>query len=540
MLNATIEMFMSEYFLIKAILGKYLTNGKELFVALSKICLIPETEATKLYDLAENGTAKEITTDKDFMQHQRMQKYSKLIGSERQGNAEWEEVARIKGNAILIAMEHNLILDADASRNVVYAYLSSAATSGTVIAMRIMGILQCEGIFLEKNEKAGLKNLSKVADWNDGLSVLALLHYRKDNRAYDMARLRQILEDTPFANLYEVAKKKYKISADINVGEVKLLYKAFGSGILKSDEYDSKYARVLNSKALCFKDKEKAVFSQNKEQLSIIGALPLKLSPENITALNVDSVQKVTLEREAETAAVTRALKNSDLRELPSYRPLCICSESRYVLNMYAKAIAFDNKAAHAETIDVAELTECDLEPTPNNIFVRSIDEDKDNRFLLFFSGEISERKMEAAKSILQSGKRAKFHLNSPSVTLNLGAVLPVCFCDKRNMQLLEPYCDILEPAAITADELACAIREILSSKERLYGIGEIKVNGDISEVFSGYDIDAAEKIIDVAVRAHREKGATITLSRDVLQEYKKNNDKPRIGFGGYANGRNQ
>ena len=129
MLNAMVEMFISEYFLIKAVLGKYLPNSKELFLALSKICLIPETDADKLYSLAENETAKAITTDKDFMQHQRMQKYSKLVGTEKKCNAEWEEVARIKGNAILIAMGYNLVLDAEASRNVVYTYLSTAAAS---------------------------------------------------------------------------------------------------------------------------------------------------------------------------------------------------------------------------------------------------------------------------------------------------------------------------------------------------------------------------------------------------------------------------
>lgn len=540
MLNAMVEMFISEYFLIKAVLGKYLTNSKELFHALIKICLIPEADADKLYSLAENDTAKAITTDKEFMQHQRMQKYSKLVGTEKKSNAEWEEVARIKGNAILIAMGYNLVLDAEASRNVVYTYLSTAAASGTVVAMQIMGILQCEGIFLDKNEKAGLKNLSKAADWNDSISILALLHYRKDNQAYNMARLRQVINDTPFSKLYDVATEEYSTAEDIDVSEVKLLYKAFGSGVLKREGYDPKYARILNSKALYIKDKEKAVFTQNKEQLSVIGDLPLKLSHENITAIDVDAVEKIAIKREVETTAVVRALKNSDLRELPSYRPLCICSDSKYILNTYAKAIAAKSKAAHVETIDVGELIEYDFEPTPNNIFVRSIDEDKDNRFLLFFHGEISEKKMDAVKSILQSSRRAKFHLNSPSVTLNLGAVLPICFCDKQNAQSLEPYCDIVRLASITTDELPSAIKEILVSKEQMYGVGKIKLSGEVCEVFSGYDVDTAEKLIDAAVRARREKGATITLTRDILQSYTAENDRPRIGFGGLTNGRNQ
>ncbi len=540
MLNAMTEMFISEYFLIKAVLGKYLTNSKELFLALSKICLVPEKDTEKLYDLAENEAAKKITTDKEFMQHQRMQKYSKLMGTEQNANTDWEEIVRIKGNAILIAMGYNLVLDSDASRNVVYTYLSSAATNGTVVAMQMMGVLQCEGIFLDKNEKMGLKNLSKSAVWNDSISILALLHYCKENRSYNMARLGQVIADTPFAKLYDVAKKRYGSTEDIDVSEVKLLYKAFSSGVLKRESYDPKYARILNSKALYIKDKEKAIFTQNKEQLSVIGDLPLKLTHENIAAIDVNPVEQVAIKRENETTAIVRVLKNSDLRELTTYRPLCICSDSKYILNTYAKAISVKSKGVHVETIDVAELIEYDFEPTPNNILIRSIDEDKDNRFLLFFCGEISDKKMDAVKSILQSSRRAKFHLNNPNVTLNLSAVLPICFCDKQNARLLEQYCDIVRLASLTTNELPSAITDMLVSKEQMYGVGKIKLAGDIGEMFSGYDVDTAEKLIDAAVRARREKGATITLTRDILQGYKSDGDRPRIGFGGITNGRNQ
>lgn len=539
MLNAIVEMFMSQYFLFKAVLGKYLTNSKELFRALSRICLIPKANTDKLYELAENEIAKHITTEKEYMQHQRMQKYSKLVGSAQKINPEWEEIIRIKGNAILIAHSYNLVLDADASRNVVYTLLSSAATGGTVLAMQMMGILQCEGIFLDKNEKVGLKNLSKAADWNDSMSVLALLHYRKENRAYNMARLRQVIEDTPFSCLYDIATEQYGFDNDLEVGEVKLLYKAFASGVLKREAYDPKYARILNSKALYIKDKEKAVFSQNKEQLSVIGDLPLKLAQESITAVEVSAVRQIAIKREAETAAVIQALKNSDLRALPSYRPLCLCCESKYILSLYANAIATKNKTTHIEMIDVGELNDYDFEPTPNNIFVRSIDEDRDNRFLMFFYGEISEKKMDTVKSILQSSRRSKFHLNSPNVTLNLGAILPICFCDKRNVSLLKPYCDVITLTAVNTDELTAVIKDIFISKEKTYGTGEIKLNEEAVEVFRGYDIDTAEKLIDAAVRARRENGTEITLTRDILREYASDSDRPRIGFGGYVNGKN-
>ena len=525
---------MSEYFLIKAVLGKYLEDGKKLFSALGKIFLIPEEEVEKLYLLSENETAKSINTEQDFMQYQRILKYSRLTGTESTRNAEWEEIARIKGNAILLAQSHKLLAEADMARNAVYTCLSAAATAGSVSALKITGILQCEGIFLNKNTKAGVKTLSKAADWNDIVSTLALLRYCKDTSEYNMSRLRQEVANTPFEELYETAAKKFG-SADAFIEEIKLLEKAFNSGVLKREVYEPKYARILNSRALYIKDKERAVLTLNKEFLCAISELPLKLSHERTSVTDGCGLQNSSVKREGEISAISRALKNSDLRHLASYRPVCLCCESKYVLNMYSRAVKKQTAETHVEIIDIAELSDYDFEPTPNNIFVRSIDEDRDNRLLLFFYGDIPERKIEAVKNILQSSKRAKFHLFSPNVTLNLSAVLPVCFCDEQNAKWLKAYCDEIKLAPVSATELPVAVRDILERKQKLYGVGAIELDGEAGEIFKGYDIDTAEGLIDAAVRARRERGATITLSRDILREYESDRERT-IGFGGNDN----
>ena len=536
MLNANVELFMSEYFLIKAVLGKYLKDSEKLFRCLSRIFLIPASSVDALYELSENELASGITTEQEFMQHQRISKYSALVGATTGFNAEWEEIVRIKGNAMLVAQGYNLVMDADVSRNMVYNCLSAAATHGSVVALRIMGVLQCEGIFLAKNENAGIKHLAKAADWNDTVSLLAMLSYNAQ-LPYNMSRLRQVVEDTPFAELYRIAVEHYGVSGADSVNEVKLLYKAINAGILKRDVYDSNYARILYSKAISPKDKEKAVLSPSKEHVSTIGDLPLKLTREKTVAVDVSGLESLALNREKEQQTVARALQNADLRELPSYRPVCLCCDSRYILNMYAQALN-QTSETHVEVIDVAELSEYDLEPTLNNIFVRSIDEDKDNRLLLFFCGAISERKLDAVKCILQGSRRAKFHLNSPAVTLNLGAVLPICLCDKQNARLLKPYCDVIVLDAVSEEEMSVAIKDIVAGKQSLYGVGAICLDGEACKLLCGYDVDTVEKIIDAAVRAKREKGADITLTRDILQSYVADSNILRIGFGGEPYGK--
>ena len=533
MLNAIIELFLSEYFLFKAVLGKYCESNETLFGAFCKIFLIPEKEAKKLFSLAENETAKAITTDKDFMQYQRIQKYSQMIGTRLSADAESEEIARIKGSAIHVAQNNKLIFDADASRNVVYNYLTSAATGGTVSAIRIMGILQCEGIFLKKNTRVGIKTLSKAADWNDSVSTLALLHYCKDTREFNMTRLRQEVKNTPYEELYTVAAAKYGEAGVLGIEEVRLLNKSFNSGVLKRETYDPKYARILNSFALQIRDKEKAVFSLNKEQLNAISDLPLKLSPERTAAVDASGLDRTALHRETEREAILRALKNSDLRELHTYRPLCLVCEDRYVLDMYTNAILTEDEDTHYEVIDVSELEDYEFEPSLNNVFIRSIDEDRDNRFLLFFHGEISERRTDAVKGILQSARRAKFHLHSPNVTLNLSPVLPICFSDEQNAKWLKSCCDEIRLCPVTEEELHTAVDDILAGKQRLYGVGDIELTDDAYDILTKCDIDTAEKLIDSAVRAHRVKGAKIILSSKMLEEYAGADSNQTIGFGG-------
>lgn len=470
MLNAMVELFMSEYFLMRAVLGKNLEDGEGLFRTLGKIFLIPETDIGKLYTLSENKTAKSITTEKEFMQHKRMQKYALLIGSANKTNAEWEEVARIKGNAILAAQSCKLLPDADASGSVVFNCLTSASNSGVVCALRMTGVFQCEGIFLNKDEKAGVKKLSKSADWNDCVSTLALLRYRKDTRKYDMERLRREVEGSPLEEIYRKAAEEYGAAENLKPENVKLLERSFSAGILKREKYEHNYARILNSPILYSKDKEKALLTQSKDQICAISDLPLKLSQDKISAVELTNVRQAAIQRANETETVALALKNTDLRQLPSYRPLCFSCQSRYVLNMYAKMLNSKESKTHFEVIDVAESEEYDFEPNTNNIFVRGIDEDKENCLLLFLCGEISETKTEAVKNILQSARRAKFHLTSPSVTLNLSAVLPICFSDEQNTKWLKTYCDEIGLCPVTAEELSAAVRDILSDRQKSTG----------------------------------------------------------------------
>ena len=125
------------------------------------------------------------------------------------------------------------------------------------------------------------------------------------------------------------------------------------------------------------------------------------------------------------------ALNDSIFCSIDSYRPVCISSDSDYLLDKYASEITNGFLDANVERINVSELREFDFEPTKNNVFIRALSENKPNVLLLVFKGEINDRTRELTKSIICTSMRSKYRLTNPSVTLNLGCVLPVSLCIK-------------------------------------------------------------------------------------------------------------
>lgn len=531
MFNAITELFLSEYFVLTASVGRFAADSRDLFTRLSKIFLIDKAEADELFELCDKEAVREIVTEQDYLRHQRMQHYFALTGEKSASDCNVDELIRVKGNALANASKQKLHFDPHASRNAEYASLLTAASGGLVSAIKILGFMQCEGIVLEQNVKAGLKNLTKAANWNDCVGTLALLYYTDFNRSYNMSRLRMIVDGTPFEDLFRRALKAYGAVVTDSISEVRLLERAFASAKLNRSVYNPVSARILYGDVLTLKDKEQAMFSTDTGKLGLLSDLPLKLSESRITAVDVVGISDAVLFRPIEHRRVITALGNADLRTCEQYRPLCLASDSPYVLNMYARSIRSQDEDCRYEVINVANLTGYDLEPSVNNVFVRCIDEDVDNRFLMFFVGNVPDKVLDYVKNFLVTSRRAKFHLNTPNVTLNLSSVLPVCFCDKRNARLLEDILDVVYLADVSDAELPQAVADVMASKAELYGV-DITLQGTAYDVFADCNVDKAERLIDAVVRNHRRDGKTIVLTRSLVAEYAFGGNSKRIGFG--------
>ena len=527
------ELMLRAYFTIDVTVGRFISDKSALFALLTRIFLLPKEEADRLFALTEREEVKSIVSEREYHRHRRMKQYFEMEGRERNADAALDELIDLKGASLTMAMNYQFLHDAQDVRTVACENLTRAAECGLVPAMCLVGILQSEGYVFEKNATRGLAMIRMAADWNNEEGLLTALYYDETHRAYYLSRLYERLLSTGHHKSFAPVDAAYDYQGPKGKREFRLLEKAIAQGILKREMYVKSYARLLYSEILEEKDKESLMLTPNKDLFAEANALPLKLSSITCTC-DVTELAKIQPRRVAEQRRIALQLNNIDLRSHTTYRPLCIVSDSRYLLNVYADAIADCLKGAHVERIEVDDLGEYDLEPTKSNIFVRSSDEDVFNAYFLFFYGQISERAYNTAENFLQSANRSRFRLNRPSVTLNLSMILPICFCDREHARQLQPYCDVVRIEDLTKDEKAGLVRSILTTKSSAYGIiGKITVQESVCAKLAEYSVDDIERILDRAVREHRE--GVLELTEELMQPYFKEMGSRHgtYGFGG-------
>lgn len=533
-MNFLTEMLLSEYFSCVTILLNQTFDREEVLRRLEDIFMISEEESVNIRSSLSLPAVVEIETEQDYFRYLRIKKYL-YPGESQKGRADFEdEVIEIKGNTISALTAIEGLTGMGRTETETGKVLLDHAAAGNVHALRTVGFLLCEGIFLDRDMELGIKYLKRAASWNDVRALIMLMFYDFSSLKRNMNLLRYALNNMSKEKCFVDVERRYGSLVREDYREAVLLEKLFRLGILKRDSYASSYARILFSSAISYKDKEKLLFSSSKEFVAEIGDLPLKLSPDNMCRYDISMLdENMPVKREAELNAVRQSIVNSDMRTSAAYLPLCLSSDSQVMLRMYADAIEKSVSDAHVVRIDISELGAYDFEPNKNNIFVRSCEDDKENIYFLFFKGEISEKKLELLKTFLKSSNRKAFRLNAPGVSLDLSPVLPICFCDSMNESELRPYCNIVSIGRVLNDEKPAVIKSVLRAKEKEYGIPEISVSEKIKKELCSMTIDEAERCLDEIVRERRRKGEKLVIKEGVV--YKKR-IVSRFGFGGDIN----
>ena len=536
MINSMSELFLNNYFYIMALVGNFLSSWEKLFYHFAKIFFVPREEAERLYKIADSREVRQVATLNSFNQRNRLLEYYELFGKSLQSAPEYDEVIRIKGNALASFKGTPLEVKGNAPRQVVYNTLLAAANAGSVSALFACGLLQCEGVFFDRNFKAGLKKLNHAADWLDIVSLLALIEYDEGSRSYNLARLEVATYNTPYERLAQVVARNYVIPnyfGDLSASI--LLIKAFSSDTLKREQYDAKVSRILKSDVLSYGDKERLVYTGSKDLFTTVGNLPLKLGRSNFADMAGSYRLELPFNRPSEKDEIDGWLSryaNSGAET----RPLCIVCDSEYIQGLYVNALSDALSGAHIACIDTSALTGYDLEPSPSNIFVRNIDEDKFNVFILSARGELNELMLSSVINFARGSSRRQFHISTLGVALDLSSIMIICFCDKKNAGAFKKYFQVMEVKELSAEERRECLDTIAGTRARAYGLMSAIISDEAYSIMDDCCIDQAEKALDAAIRLNSVNHKDITIMADMIAPHVKNTHKSTIGFGGDTN----
>lgn len=535
MVNSLTELFLTNYFYIVTLVGNFLGGGRKLFYRLAKMFFMPNLDVEKFYNIVNSPELNEVDTLNKFNQRSRLLKYYELLGKGSPLSSEYEEVIRIKGNVLASLKGTPLEVSKNVPRQVVYNTLITAANAGSVNALFACGLLQCEGIFFDKNPKAGLKKLNNAADWLDIVSLLALIEYDESNRSYNLARLDIAAYNTPYESLVQTVTSNYDIPQYFgNLSASVLLIKAFAADTLKREQYDAKVSRILNSRVLSFGDKERLIYTASKDLFSTVGNLPLKLG-KNCADITNDFKIRLPYNRSNEKAEIEEWISRFP-GSGTGIRPLCIVCESEYMQGLYANAFTDALSGAHIARIDIAALTGYDLEPSPGNVFVRNIDEDKFNVFMLSARGELNEQALSIVINFARGSARRQFHISTLGVALDLSSIMIICFCDKKNAGAFKKHFQVIEVKELSAKERRECLNTIAVTRARGYGFLSATLSDEAYSSMNDCSIDQAEKALDTAIRLNSVNDNEITITVDMVAPYIKNTHKNTIGFGGDTN----
>lgn len=540
MLDYLSEIMLREYFTLDLIVGNFVSDKAFAFKRLGEAFLLPEDKLETLFALTERPAVCGIRSEREYNLQCRIKQYYALGKREadRDEDVEETEALHIKGSVFQQLKSLEFFVGEDVTKTVVHKQLTDLANAGAVLAIRLLGFLKMEGIFVNRDVKSGRERLKNAAKWNDVEGLFYALRYDAGEKTQNLGRLKLAAENVSQPALFGIATQRYGEEYTAEDAQATLLEKAFRKGILRREVFSAQYARLIYSRTLAFKDKEKALFSGNKEQLALVAELPLKLSEEELE-LHPSAMADAPLIRDAVAEKLCGALRNADLRTLDTYKPLCLCSDSAYILDAYATTVEGLVDGAHVERIEVADLTAPDFELTKNNVFISDCTEYKNNVYLLFFRGEIAPAAFEQVKNFLRSAKRRQFRLVHPAVCLDLSSVLPICFCDRENERLLKKYCDVTRISEATKAERKTVVNHILGEKRKLYGVPQITVCEEAIGQLTGLSIDAMESALDEAILSHRAKGQPLFLTAEIVKDCisGQNGARKYFGFGGEVSG---
>ncbi len=531
MFDLLTEAFIYEYYLYFSILGSFF-DSKELFNILSDIfCLKSQDD---LFNLLEGETILSIKSEEDYKRYKRIEQYNHLTNYPKMLSSKEETIIALKGKAIIEAKKNQIYSDYNDPESLVLTKLYEGVEKGNVIAMRVFGTLKCTGFLLNKNLEEGIKTLNSTTRWGDFISALSLLKFDSLNQTATLTMLHSIVLKTLNQTIFFNICNAYSLNTTEYNEKTLILKRAFAMDRLNSKIFNPLIAKLVYDSILENKEIEKIIFSQNKDIIYEICELPIALSKNHIL-IQKDSADFVFKERKSEFDVLICTLKNRDLRAQKAYKPIGLYSDNEDILYLYKKYLLNVLQENHVVEVDVHSLNLNDLEWNKNNLFIRNLLDEKYTVFILKFKGKIPVSILEWFESFLNTETRKRISLAYPPISLDLRYILPICICDKYNMNALNPLLDWIHVSDISKEEKKSIIYNLIIEKEKLYSLKSVAIQDDAAKMLHKFSINIIESILDEVLMNQKETYEKITITCEMLHPYlmSKAEQKASFGFGG-------
>ena len=259
MLAYLVEPFLTQYFLLDAACGSYMTDEskRDMFYELARIfCLPADGELEALFADSEQEHFRKIRDLSSYQRFCRTIEYAETVGQPAEITYRDRLILSQKREAMTVH-ENIFKKNRNCTREMVYSTVQSNARKGDLDAMLLVSFMEYHGICVHADPEGAVKRLRLGARWNSLFGNLMGI-------AYDEAR-RQEYYDILFSFLRSAGQKPMyeQILTSWNHGITpqrhaiaRILEKAFSLGAIQRNVYDPVFARVAFSGIISVEDKE--------------------------------------------------------------------------------------------------------------------------------------------------------------------------------------------------------------------------------------------------------------------------------------------
>ena len=541
------ELFLTEYFKQVAAIGKFC--DKTTFDLLAETFLLPREEAEVVWKAVGEGVVAEVVTLEDANRYKRILQLGALNNTSLPVSEENNNIISIKSNAIAEMSSIDMCAERNATASQVLQRLHAHALQGYTSVMYIWGTIQCEGndaLCVERCFEKGVFNIEKAAHWGHIPAILTLLHYLNNKDKYPVSQIKHSAKyyskllctfavNTPYQDLLSVLN----IKDSEHSSNARLLLELFAQRKIKTEIFDKSIAKVVYADTIGAAAKEKLLSDTDVNAITELAALPMHLLRGTFEPDRQFWSSLPFVNREAEREALLREINRMGDFFFEQTKPFCFCSQDRFVLDAYRQSfekMEIDGpNPQHVVTIDVGELSDADIQPNAENVFVTNCKNNARNLYLLVLQGNVSASKISAVKNFLQSNKRAKFKLSRPSVTLDLSPIVSICFCDKQNADKLSDVVNIGVTASLSSEERQYILKQRIQDVHCRCDNMPLYVNDSDIGLLSRYPLDVALMALDKLYQDSA--NGTAKDKRDIsfyIADAEKSHDRNRgYGFGG-------